>query len=114
MEKIRPLDDSKTQRKTPKLTPMVRLETAPTVRGCQLSESVGIRRSLLHSQKESRAQLAPTGRGQISIDKNTPLCIIRTNMAHGIFITGTGTEIGKTVIAGGWRHPSNNPGQTSA
>ena len=22
-------------------------------------------------------------------------------MAHGIFITGTGTEIGKTVIAGG-------------
>ena len=25
----------------------------------------------------------------------------KNNMAHGIFITGTGTEIGKTVIAGG-------------
>ena len=33
VEKIRPLDDSKTQRKTPKLTPMVRLETAPTESG---------------------------------------------------------------------------------
>ena len=30
MEKIRPLDDFKTQRKITKLTPMVRLETAPT------------------------------------------------------------------------------------
>ena len=35
------------------------------------------------------------------LTENVQLCIIRNNMAQGIFITGTGTEIGKTVIAGG-------------
>ena len=36
------------------------------------------------------------------LTKNASLYIVRNTMAHGIFITGTGTEIGKTVIAGGF------------
>ncbi len=35
------------------------------------------------------------------LTKNAFYRIIKNNMAQGIFITGTGTEIGKTVIAGG-------------
>ena len=36
------------------------------------------------------------------LTKNASLYIVRNNMGQGIFITGTGTEIGKTVIAGGF------------
>jgi len=36
------------------------------------------------------------------LTKNAFLRIIKYNMTQGIFITGTGTEIGKTVIAGGF------------
>ena len=76
-----------------------------SVVSCQTASGFGV----LHScQQASRAwgntqakTLDPTGRVRYLLTKNTPLCIIRTNMAHGIFITGTGTEIGKTVIAGG-------------
>ena len=37
----------------------------------------------------------------LTLDPSTPFVYNNNNMAQGIFITGTGTEIGKTVIAGG-------------
>ena len=83
---------------------MVRLQTEPTGPG----ENIELPKYFLKLH-----QTEPTG----GRDKNQSeewtiecLCtltksafgrIIKNNMAQGIFITGTGTEIGKTVIAGG-------------
>ena len=57
MEKIRPLDDFKTQRKITKLTPMVRLQTAPTGPG----EKSNYRNDL--NFIKFAVQVAPTEKG---------------------------------------------------